>query len=240
MNLRRLNSSGVQKFEQYLDLLKAEPTRLAPASILEDSAFSEEISPPRVINPILAPSTRLELATSLDDLLDSAVPSEVAADIGLWTWLSLFLWDLVCPVDGVGARAPRERAAYVPEPGNFRRYYRHLLLGPYLIFDAHRDDPSRAQALLCKPVHIIDDIVAQIASRAEYVTNPGIVGLATQLYFDETKGTTKRGAGGKGGGSPRRLADVLKQLDLTWDLYGMSIADLRQILPREFSRFLPK
>lgn len=240
MNLRRLNASGVQRFEQYLDLLKSEPTRLAPTSMLADDSFSEEALPQRTIDLTQPPSSRLKLARLLDDLLGPVVPSEVSSDIGLWTWLSLFFWDVVCPADGAGMRTPRERAAYVPEPGNFRRYYRHLLLGPYLILDAHRDDPNRAQALLCKPVHIIDDIVAQIASRAEYVTNPGIVGLTTQLYFDVAKGTTKKGAGGKGGGSPRRLADVLKQLDLTWDLYGMSIVELRQILPKEFDRFLPK
>ena len=238
MNLRRLNAAGIEQFEAYLDSLKAEPGRMPPINFLSDRNTSEEVLPTREI-PALVPQTRFEAAGLLDELLESASISEVGSDVGLWSWLSLYFIDVVCPPNKKGERTPRERAAYVPEPGNFRRYYRHLLLGPYLIYQAHRDDPTRALVLLCKPVSVIDDVVAQIAARSEYVTNPGIVGLATQLYFDPIKRTTKKGAGGKGGGSPRRLADVLKQLDLTWDLYGMSAIDLREILPKEFGRFLP-
>jgi hypothetical protein len=238
MNLRRLTGVGIAKFGEYLDALKQEPGRLKPTDLLADDVSSEEVVPVRSINGEI-PTTRLEAAQLLDQLLLSAPPYDTAADIGLWSWLALFYFDALCPSDGSGDRSPRERAAYIPEPGNFRRYYRHLLLGPYLIYQAHRDDPTRAQGLLCKPPHIIDDVVAQIASRYDYVTNPGIVGLTTELYYDVTKSTTKRGAGGKGAGSPRRLADVLKQLDLTWDLYGMPVAELRQLLPREFNRFLP-
>lgn len=236
MNLRRLTSVGVATFAEYLDRLKHEPTRLVPSHMLTDEELSEAILPARSISAD-TPRTRLQVAEILSGLLPTSAPFETAADVGLWSWLSLYYFDVLCPVDRVGARSPRERAAYIPEPGNFRRYYRHLLLGPYLIFQAHRDNPDRAQVLLCKPPHIIDDIVAQVASRYEYVTNPGIVSLTTELYFDAATGTTKRGAGGKGAGSPRRLADVLKQLDLTWDLFGMSAAELRSVLPQEFDRF---
>lgn len=237
MNVRRLTSSGVAKFGDYLDVLRKEPGRLKPLDLLEGSD-SEEVTPIRSISHA-DPSTRLEMAQLLDQVLLSATPFETASDVGLWSWLALFHFDAICPADKSGDRFPRERAAYIPEPGNFRRYYRHLLLGPYLIFRAHNDDPARAQGLLCKPPNIIDEVVAQIASRYDYVTNPGIVGLTTELYFDPTKGTTKRGAGGKGSGSPRRLADVLKQLDLTWDLYGMQSVELIRLLPTEFRRFLP-
>lgn len=238
MNLRRFTQAGIAAFSDYLDKLKREPDRLPPIDILDDNVHSDVVMPTRGMSTVM-PQTRREIAEILSALLPTTAPLETAADIGLWSWLSLYYFNVLCPLDRAGQRSPRELAAYIPEPGNFRRYYRHLLLGPYLIFEAHRDDPNRAQVLLCKPPHIIDDIVAQLASRYEYVTNPGIVGLATELYFDPTTGTTKRGAGGKGAGSPRRLADVLKQLDLTWDLFGMSIGDLRVILPGEFGRFLP-
>jgi hypothetical protein len=167
MNLRRFTAVGIERFADYLDALKREPGRLKPTELLADSVSSEEVAPVRQMNGQV-PTTRLEVAQLLDELLLSTAPFETAADIGLWSWLALFYLDDICPQDRAGNRLPRERAAYIPEPGNFRRYYRHLLLGPYLIYQAHRDDPSRAQGLLCKPPHIIDDVVAQIASRYDY------------------------------------------------------------------------
>ena len=75
-------------------------------------------------------------------------------------------------------RKPGALARHIPEPGNFQRYYRHLLAGPYRIYRAHRDDPQRALALLCQPLDSPGDVVEQLASRQELVTNRGIMELA--------------------------------------------------------------
>ena len=77
----------------------------------------------------------------------------------------------------------------------------------------------------------------QIASRLELVTNKAIMSIATELYIDEETDLPKRGAGGKSGGSPRRLADIFNQFDLTWDLYYMDKDHILQMLPAEFDRF---
>jgi hypothetical protein len=183
--------------------------------------------------------SRYAVAEYLDNVLAKTGVADLERDVGVWAWLTLFYFDEACPSNKAGDRELRERAAYVPEPQNFQRYYRHLLLGPFLIFRAHRDAPKRAMALLCKPIPIIDDIVGQLAARQEFVTNPSVVELATWLYFDAASGTTKKGAGGKGGGSPRRLADILWQFDVTWDLYATSLKEFWNILPKEFDRFRP-
>ena len=82
------------------------------------------------------------------------------------------------------------------------------------------------------------DVVEQLASRQEVVTNPGILELATKLYVDSATQRIKRGAGGKSGGSARRLYDVIEQFDLTWDLYASSGDELAAVMPKEFARFL--
>lgn len=64
--------------------------------------------------------------------------------------------------------------------------------------------------------------------------------VATDLYVDPSTGKAKSGAGGKGPGSARRLADMVNQLDLTWDLYAMFPKGLLTLLPKEFDRFRPK
>lgn len=115
-----------------------------------------------------------------------------------------------------------------------------MLAGPYYIHRAHKEEPDRALAVLCGDVGKMGDIVEQLASRQEMVTNPGVMRAATTLYVDEDTRTQKRGAGGKGAGSPRRLASVLKQFDLTWDLFTMTGDEIVAMLPGEFARFRKK
>lgn len=236
MKIRRLTAEGMMKFAEYLDLLEQEPKRLVPKQLLDDVSTSEIFGKPTEIE-CKAFDSRFDAAEYLDAILAQTGVADVERDIGLWAWLTLFYFDAVCPTTKSGERSLRERPAYIPEPQNFQRYYRHLLLGPFLIYRAHRDSPKRAMALLCKPLPIIDDIVGQLAARQEFVTNPSVVELATQLYFDPASGTTRKGAGGKGGGSPRRLADILWQFDVTWDLYSMSLKEFWTVLPKEFDKF---
>ena len=66
---------------------------------------------------------------------------------------------------------------------------------------------------------------------------PSFQKLARTLYFDDAKGRLKRGAGGKDGGSPRRLAKVRQQLDVTWDLDDLGFERVLRALPAEFDRF---
>jgi hypothetical protein len=176
-------------------------------------------------------------ARALDHLFGSPPPAGVANDIGLWSWLTLAHFDSACPPIEGNVRKVGAIARYIPEGADHKRYYRHLLLGPYLVFRAHHSQPERALILLCQPLHSPGDIVEQLVSRQELVTNPVIVRVATELYYDPTTGLPKRGAGGKTGGSARRLAEVADQFDVTWDLFAMPWESLLARLPKEFDRF---
>ena len=236
MNLRRLTATGIAKFSAFLDLLSNEPDRLLPTELLESVEDSEAVLP---VVPIERTNfaTRFELAAHLNAILGAASITNEEQDVGLWAWLTLFHFDAICPAGKDGRRKVRERAAYLPEPSNFQRYYRHLLLGAYLIYRANEDNPARAMAFLCKSPSVIDDVVAQLASRQEFITNRAVVELATKLYYSPADKALRRGAGGKGKGSARRLADVLGQFDVTWDLYAMTADEFLQVLPSEFDRF---
>ena len=91
-------------------------------------------------------------------------------------------------------------------------------------------------AVLAAPLHRPGDIVEQLASRQELVTNQSVMEAATRLYIGDD-GLPKPRAAGRGAGSARRLADVLTQLDLTWDLYDLSTEKLLELLPPEFDEF---
>ena len=118
------------------------------------------------------------------------------------------------------------------------QYYRHLVAGPYWIYRAHRDKPSRVLAVLAGSVDQPGDIAEQLASRQEIVTNKAAMELATLLYIDQETQRPKKGAAGRGPGSARRFADILNQFDLMWDLYAMQIAAMLKMMPKEFYRFI--
>jgi len=237
MKLHRLNSEGLEKFGAYLDSLQNNPGTPVPDYLMESPDYSELVGESVDIDqgPF---ATRLSVAEAIDNLFAKANLASAERDRGLWAWLALAYFDYLCPVDNNGARKVGERARYIAEPQNYQRYYRHLLLGPYLIYQAHKDDPARALALLCKPPHIIDDVVGQLAASQELVSNRAIMELATILYYDPATKQLKRGAGNKGAGTPRRLVVILKQFTLTWDLYSMSVKELLDVLPKEFRKFI--
>lgn len=233
--LRRLTEPGLDAFGAYLDQLKADPKLAPPTYLLTDPTTSQpaadvEIDPSRTF------PRRLEAARYLDEILTTAALPAVERDHGLWAWLTLLFFDQVCPTGKGGARKPKARVVYIPAVADFQRYYRHALLGPYTVLRANGEE--NALALLLSPVHIMTDIVEQLASRQGRITNPTVVGTATRLYVDRDALTYKPGARGSGDGSPRRLTAVLDQLDLTYDLYGTTVEELVSLLPKEFSRFV--
>ncbi|MEO7415157.1 MAG: hypothetical protein ABIZ81_17580 [Opitutaceae bacterium] len=182
-------------------------------------------------------ANRLEAGQYLNELVTAAGISQPEKNRGLWAWLTLFYFDQVCPADPSGARSPKEEARLVAQVDNFQRFYRHLLLGPFLIVRTHLDQPERANAFLCNPLHQPGEIAEQLASRKELVTNRAVVELTTKLYYDPAQKTFRRGATNKVRGAARRLSALLNQLDLTWYLYGMTAEEIAALLPKEFDRF---
>lgn len=236
MRIQRFNSDGFSAFAAYRSQLALNPSLPPPMQMLEDPAFIESI-PDDIDAPRRKFANRLEAGRFFNELLEHSGIASPERDRGLWAWLTLFYFDEVCPADGNGNRDPQDEARLLPLLDNYQRFYRHLLLGPYLIVRAHRDNPERAIAMLCNPLPVPGEIAEQLASRKELVTNDGVVELATRLYFDAAKGTFKRGAASDQRGAARRLATLLNQLDLTYYLYGMTADEILSLLPKEFDRF---
>jgi hypothetical protein len=236
MRLSRFTPAGIARFSQFLDEVRAEGSGSFPDQIMIDGEFSQAVSE-SVVAPVGDFKDRLAAAVYVEQLLKEADLSDVERDTGLWAWLAARNFSSLCRKNPSGVLRPGERARWILEPTNFQRYYRHLLAGPYLIYRAHKDDPSRARALLCGAVNTPGEVAEQLASRMELISNRALVEVASRLYVDPNTGKLKRGAGGKGPGSPRRLADVVNQFDLTFDLYGMSADGLLALLPAEFNRF---
>ena len=238
MIIKRFNQLGIERFNDFMDSLTGAEPLSVPYSILQDPHTTEDL--PRAIEiHVRSFANRLEAAKFLYDLFAKSGIPEVERDRGIWAWLSLYFFDQLCPVDKSGKRKPGDRARWIPATSNFRKYYRHLLAGPYRIYRTHRDNPDRALALLSEPLSKPGEIAEQISARQELVTNRAIVELATNLYIDRATLRRKPGAAGKGPGSARRLVGVLQQFDVTWNLYTMRASDLMRMMPAEFSKFQP-
>jgi hypothetical protein len=238
MLIRRLNEAGIRQLEEFLNSLTSENPITYTRDILinpttsEDTGVSIEIETRKFAN-------RLEAAEYLHTKLSVTSLLNIESDKGLWAWLALFYFNQLCPPDREGNRKPGDLARWIPDTGNFRKYYRHLLAGPYRIYRMYRDNPSLSMILLCQPVFKPGDIVEQIASRQELITNKAVVAAATKLYLDSDSNRPRTGASGKGNGSARRLVDILNQFDVNWDLYSMSSSEIISMLPSEFSKFKP-
>lgn len=230
MKLRRFTEVGISRFDDF----RASSLRAADQlhEILHDDACSERVRADIEVEQQGLP-TRFAVGEHLYGLFDGVAAPGVDIDVGTWTWLSAFYFEQLCPQGS----SPGAQARWVPTVDDYRKYYRHLLAGPYLIYRAHSDNPHRAMALLATPPHQPGDIVEQLASRQEQVTNPSVMEVATRLYINPVTNRPKRGAPGQGPGSARRLAAVLNQLDLTWDLYGLDPDKLLDLLPEEFDQF---
>ncbi len=237
MLARRLTKEGIERFENFLERLRDHPNSRLPTHALTDEKLSEAVDVKIQVESIEA-SSRMGVAEHVFQLLRRDTET-LRIDKGFWCWLSLYWFNELCPVV-TGERVPGDRHRWIAELDNTHRAYRHMLAGPYQIYRAHRDDPDRARAFLCGPVHQLGELLGQIASRPSLVTCKAVAGAATRLYYDEEGDKLRRGSSGKGAGSARRFADVLSQLDLTWDLHSLTADQLLELLPDEFDRFLKR
>ena len=229
MQLRKFNQQGIERFDEIRASAIIQQDDLD--SLLGDRRWSGAVSPAIEVERIDFP-TRFEVGAYFYALFDGASIPNLDIDQGIWTWLAAYRFKLLCPT----GKKPGDRARWVLS-NNYRHYYRHLLAGPYQIYKAHSDNPRRAMAVLANQPHEPGDIAEQLASRQEIVTNRCIMEVATRLYIDPSTDRPKTGAAAREQGSARRLAMVLNQLDLTWDLYRLEPDKLIELLPDEFERF---
>ena len=235
MSLYRLTPRGVHEMNRWLDRIQNQPSTGVPEELVNPGTLVVPTGYGDIAEPRLF-STRFDWANYANTLMGAATDAQVQADAGLWAWLTLVYFDQICP-EMAGIRKLGQRARYVPTGTDYRTYYRHLLAGPWQILSAHRDNPQRARAVLGGSMHAPGDLYEQVASRMELATSPTVLALSNTLYLDTSTGKRKRGSGGAGRGSPRRMAEVLMQLDLTFDIYAMPMEKLLRLLPNEFERF---
>ncbi|MFQ5450001.1 MAG: hypothetical protein ACE5E9_05195 [Nitrospinaceae bacterium] len=228
--VKKLNQGGIQRFREYLLGVRSGAHDSPPEEILHDPLYSEEVQGQGEIENVTFKSS-FEAAKYLNQKLVHIDNSNNLQNIGLWSWLSLFYFDQVCPPDNYGSRNPGRDYRHIPEMG-YRFRHRHLLAGPFHTYKMYEE---KARLLLNTPLRQESQIHHQLATRQNFISNRAIIDAIGALYFDEELRKPKKGLLSKAKpGNLYRFIDVVQQLDLTYDLYSMKSDEIFSLLPEEF------
>jgi hypothetical protein len=237
MKIRKLTDAGIERFRAYLAELRQGSKAPPPAGLLADAQFSSPFEGGAEVEPRLF-ANRLELAQYLDRTLDGIFNGSLPDDVHLWSWLSLYFFDQVCPLEENGLRKPGRDYRHILEPG-YPYGHNHLLAGPYLVYSVYGLGENLSRLLLWTPLHLESKFHHQLAARQTLITNKGVLEAADKMYFNESEGKPKKGAlmEKNSPGTLQRFIDVIQQLDLNYDLYSMSGEELLALLPTEFDKW---
>lgn len=228
----RFNARGISKFAELLNAPL--PEVLATIEdLIGEKEFLETISAKTIIKPV---DSRLQLGEILfNTFQNSKNLRKLQSDQGVWSWLAA-AWMPTLFENSPKSAKIGEQARWILDKQK-TRYYRHLLAGPFFIYNQHYPEPLKALSILAGSPIVPGELVGQIAATSDISYSVGAE-IATILYIDSKTGKAKKGSGGAGPGSPRRLtAAYLNQIDLTIDYRGMTAEQVIDLLPKEFDRF---
>jgi len=234
--LRKFNSDGIKEFQAILHSVNSGELSSIPNHFLYDDTYSQPLQQVIEIENIQFP-TRYDAAIYLHSVLGSLKSKNKFYDTEIWSWLAAFYFEQLCPPDKTGRRKPKSDYRYILNSKDWDRIFRHLLAGPVIIFDFHREN---SKLFLSNPMDKSGDFVLQLMGRQEIATNRAIIDIANRLYWDSKTLRPKRGASSKDykAGTLRRFARVLSQLELTYDLQAVTPDELALLLPTEFKSWL--
>ncbi len=233
-SIRTFNEAGLNEFEHIISEIRNNNLNTIPEDLLINENYSSVYEP--IINiEKVEYKNKNELVPYVVNHLNLQTNKHMYFDKGLWTWLSAFYFDNICPVEGNGKRKVKETAFYIlRDPKNYTKFYRHLLAYPARIF-SELDKSSRI--FLIGNFTKRGEITEQFGAYQEIALNKGILDAANILYWDENTEKLKKGAAGKGAGSARRLVRIIRQYQLTYDLNSMGGNEIVTMLPNEFSKW---
>lgn len=228
--VRRLTSAGIARYREWLE--KGAPGD-APAGLLAGGETSEQLETPVSVEN-RSFGSRLELGRYLAERLAALPAGQLRFDAGVWDWLSLLYIDELAPRGAGGTRDMKQVYRYTLELRN-RLWSRHVLRMSWMTVMDHGE---AARVMLALPVTKQSEVLEQLAGQQEVFGARPVVEAADRLYWDTRSGVLKKGAQGKGGGTPRRLVRFMRQFRRTYDPPAMTVEQLLASLPQEFEKWL--
>jgi hypothetical protein len=244
LSLRRFNDNGIDALKRVLaGMREAKIGSTAEIAVLTTDRGLTEVVDGVKVDRSRTFADRFDCAAYVYGVISASGGTlthgrGIDDDRGLWTWLAT-LWAAQLTVPDTYTKFPTgEDVRWILSTSEWNRFYRHLIAGPYWVYRAHVSNPQRVKPLLSAKMNAPGEMYQQVASRQTIVRNGRIMDFINRLYVDRSTQKIRRGALSKGPGSIRRLAQVLHQFDLTFDVYDMEQAQLESLLPAEFGRWL--
>jgi hypothetical protein len=228
-DVQRLTPNGIVRYREWLEK-GAQGT--APLHLLFGEA-SEPLGTTATIGR-RAFASRLELGEYLVERLGALPVGQLRFDAGVWDWLSLYYIEVLAPRAPDGSRGMKQSYRYTLELKN-RLWSRHVLRMSWM---AVVDHGEAARVMLALPITKQSEVLEQLAGQQEAFGAKAVVEAADRLYWAPGSGTLKKGAQGKGPGTPRRLVRFMRQFRRTYDPPSMTVEQLLASLPKEFERWL--
>lgn len=241
MLLRRLNDRGIEVFRQNLAACRLQPEMDISdwRKLLEDKKHTEIYPGSLEVEPKTF-TWRREAAEYLHKLFQDVPSMDLELDAGVWSWLSLYYFDSVCP-KGLSGRRVLADSSYLLYTGKNemaqREKYRHFLFSSWNIL---RIFPEHNRIWLDSSVSTLTAIFNEVFKRLVFLRIPCMGEVIEKLYWDSATGklrpdiinTNKTKI--RKGDLTTRLPACLRQLELTYDLQILSADALITLLGEEF------
>lgn len=232
MIVRQFNADGIVTVRRFLARCRDVSATPVPLELLNDSALTQPLR--REISVCeRGMSTKADAANYLASVLSPLGDAEVAENDGLWTWLTLFFFDQVCPVRS-GQRAVKNDYHYVFEHKNPRHFYRHLL---FISWRVLKVAPMHNRLFLTTPLTTLDKVTTEVMKRLYITRIPCVFEVLDRLYWDEKRKKARAGIVGqqiKPGDLMHRFPIRMRQLEMTFDLQSLNADQLIELLGTEF------
>ncbi len=231
---------GMRVAQHYLHAIRTGGWMPLPGGLLSDHTYSQPVEPEVYVEdrPF---ANRREAGQYLEEQLEPLGATTVGDNAYLWSWLGMFYLEQITQNRTRRTREYAEHAYLcIPDDPLYGSVHHRLLLA-YEIWRLHGED---AWFMLNEPVSSLGSFTLWLCSATEAFRSRGVVRLAHTLYANRASGKLKATAIGRSGdvggvppGSLFRLFDLLSQLSMTYDVYGMTAERLLGLLPSEFDRF---
>lgn len=233
MIVRQFNDEGIKAFGRFLAECREDPRKPVPRAMLEDAHLTQVIEPQLKVEARTL-ARKADAANYLARVLQPVSDHELVTNAGLWTWLTLFYFDEVCPPIN-GKRIVKNDYHYVYEPKNSRHFYRHLL---YISWRVLRVAGAHHRLFLGSSLSTLDHITTEVMKRLFLTRIPCIFEVLDRIYWDEGRGRARPGIVGthaaKPGDLTHRLPIRIRQLEKTYDLMSLNADQLIDLLGTEF------
>ncbi len=231
-DLREFTDDGIRQFRESINKIRVNDIDQDFSELLTDDQVTSIIKRD-VLQERQLPSSKLEAATYIHNIVDPLPIDNTFYRPGLWTWLSAFYFDSICPIKEDGTRVVLDDRKYILTRG--RGNYRHLLAGPVQVFHSYG---NTSHILLSGKVSVGGDMYEQLAGKMYISSMKGVVQAVDILYWDVEKKQPIVGATSRNKpGNVRRFGDIMKQFKLTYNLTAMDGPEIISLLPKEFDKY---